>query len=269
MTMEIDRIANRIAAGVQSTQEQSIQTSQQEGASAILGGASVTVTRGASSDLERLVLRLKSESAETRQDLAQRRISLLSTVLDGMAERISQKEHDALLEIEGLESANTALQSDIVSLTASKATAIANRDALQAQIESLEKLTENEIKNGEDHRELIEKLKAQKAEEDAKIQACENAISAKSAQITANTAKISTLISGVGAATLREVAAAVKAAAGAEELAEPEDSESASEREKAEKKAELNDPAAVLREALDRLDAEIEKTLEENQAIKA
>lgn len=268
--MEINKIANRIADGVQSAQEQGIQTAQQqEGASAILGGESVTVTRGVSSDLERLVLRLKSESAETRQDLAQRRISLLSTVLDGMAERISQKERDALLQIEGLESANAALNSEIATLAAAKNAALAKRDALQAQIETLEKLTENEIKNGEEHRELVEELKRQKAEEEAKIASFENAIVSKTARISANSAQIPALISAVGAALLREVASAVKAAAVSDELTEPERTESASEREKAEKKAELNDPAAALREALDRLDAEIAKTLEENQAIKA
>ncbi len=267
--MEIDRIANRNAAGVQSAQEQGIQTTQQKESAAILGGASVTVTRGVSSDLERLVLRLKNENAETRQDLAKRRISILSTVLDGMAERISRKEREALLEMEKLNGESDALRAEIESLRESSRAAAARRDALQAQIEALEKLIENEIKNGEEHRELIEKLKAQKAEEEAKIAACENAIASKSAQIVSNGERVSALISSVGAATLREVAAALKAASGADEIEAPEESDSASKREKAEKKAERNDPAAALREALERLDEEIAKTFAENQAIKA
>ena len=68
---------------------------------------------------------------------------------------------------------------------------------------------------------------------------------------------------------MREVTAAVKAAAGADDVEVSDVSESNAEREKAEKKAEANDPAALFRAALDKLEAEIRKTLEENQAIKA
>ena len=58
----------------------------------VLGGESLTVTSGAMSDLEKLVARLKNENENTRQSVTQRRISILGTVLDSMADRISEAE---------------------------------------------------------------------------------------------------------------------------------------------------------------------------------
>ena len=265
--MDIDRIANRVTTSISFAQEQEVQ--QQSQSAPIIGGQSVNVTNGVSSDLEKLVLQLKSENANTQEALAQQRIAILSTVLDSMSERVSQQQKEALLEMEKLNSANSALEKEIAALRDSKQTLIADRDLLQMQIESLEKMTETEIENGEAHRELIAELKEKLAEDDKKIRECENAIASKASQISANSAKIEGLIASVGAATMREVTAAVKAAAGADDVEVADVSESNAEREKAEKKAEANDPAALFRGALDKLEAEIRKTLEENQAIKA
>ena len=55
----------------------------------------------------------------------------------------------------------------------------------------------------------------------------------------------------------------------ANEADAPEPRETNAQREKAEKKAEANDPAAAIREALDKIDAQIMKTIEENLEIKA
>lgn len=266
--MDIDRIANKVATSVSFAQEQEIQ--QQSQTAPIIGGQSVNVTNAVTSDLEKLVLQLKNENSNTQEALAQQRLALLSTVLDSMVERVSQQQKEALLEMEKLNIANTALEKEIAALQSTKANAVADRNILQMQIESLEKMTETEIENGEAHRELIAELKEQREEDDKKIRECENAIASKSAQIASNNGRIESLIASVGAATIREVTAAVSAAAaGADEIEVSDTSESNAEREKAEKKAEANDPAALFRAALDKLDAEIRKTLEENQSIKA
>jgi chromosome segregation ATPase len=304
--MNIDRIANQVATGISGSQEPSISQGQSTQSAPILGGASVKVTDGFSTDLEKLILQLKEENASTQQALAQRRISLLATVLDGMTEQVSQQEAAAMLEIEKLNSANTVLEAEIADLQSEKAAAATasqgyqsqisesekaaaasdakvadltkqiaslkagvQSEAIQAQIETLEKLVENEIKNGEAHRKQIAELKEKKAEEDKKILACENAIASKTNEIATNKARSSQLIASVSAATMRIVAAAVAAAAEATEIDGADESESVAEREKAEKKAEANNPAFLLREALDKLDAEITKTFEKNQAIKA
>ena len=60
----------------------------------ILDGASVTVTSGAMTDLEKLVARLKNESDDAKMSVTQRRIAVLQTVLDTMADRITEKERE-------------------------------------------------------------------------------------------------------------------------------------------------------------------------------
>ena len=82
----------------------------------LLGGESVKVTDGAMTDLEKLVARLKNENEATRQSVAQRRISILSTVLDSMADRITAAEKENLLKIEELNGEKAGLQNELAAL---------------------------------------------------------------------------------------------------------------------------------------------------------
>ena len=236
-------------------------------ASPILAGASLKVTSAVMSDLEKLVAQLKNESSETRMSVAQRRISILQSVLSSMADRITAAQRDNIVKIEELSSDLADEQSNIASYNKDLAAAQAASAALDAQIKALENAVKNEIQNGEDHRKQVEELKRQKAEEDEKILNLKNSIASAEAKVAGLKDSIASLTEAVGAAALSEVEASVRSAAN--EADAPEPRETNAQREKAEKKAEANDPAAAIREALDKIDAQIMKTIEENLEIKA
>lgn len=268
--MAIDISINRAATTAAQTDFATNEGMVAQGAAAapVLGGENVTVTNAVTSDLEKLVLQLKNETAEVRQSVAERRIAILTTVLDAMAERISEKEKQNLIEIETLNVEIADAKSEISEKEKALATAKNNSAALQTQIDALEKQIENAVKDGEDHRKQVEELKKQKAEEDAKIQDLTNAISSLQTKISGCNAKIATLTKEIGAATMSEVAAAVKAAAG-EAMPAQDERVTAAENDKAEKKAAEVDVSATIRKALDRIDEEILRTLAENRTVKA
>lgn len=233
----------------------------------ILGGAAVKVTSGASTDLEKLVARLKSESNETRQSVAQRRIAILLTVLGAMADRVTEAQKNNLVKIESLNGLIEDTEKLIEGLVAEKSTAEMRSAALQAKIDELEKAIERAVKDGEEHNKQVEELKEQKKQEDEKIRDITNAIASAQAKIANLNDQVAACVDAIGAATMSEVAAAVKAAAG--NVPAPEETESHADLEKKERKAEASNPVNVIRDALDRLDADIRKTIEENQVVKA
>ena len=249
-------------AGTIDVQTPGVKTSE------LLSGQGVKVTDGSLSDLEKLVLKLKSETTATRMSVAERRMAVLSTVLDSMAERISEQERAALLEVEGLNLNIDDTKKDIAKWQSQITTAEANSLLLQTQIEALEDQIKLAVKDGEEHRKQVEKLKEQKAEEDAKIKDLKNAIASAKTKIEGWEGKIESLLGSIGAATMAEVSAAVKAAAG-DATATSLERESEADRAKAEAKAIANNPANVIHDALMRLDDEIAKTLEEAQVVKA
>jgi len=233
----------------------------------ILGGDSLKVTSAVMSDLEKLVARLKNESSETRMSVAQRRISILQTVLSSMADRISEAQRTNIVKIEELsgEIADEEANIDAYAKDLSKAEAMSA--LLDAKIKELERTIKNEVQNGEDHREQVAELKRQKAEVDAKISSLKNAIASAEAKVAGLKASIASLSEAVGASALNEVAELVRSAASEAKTTEPR--ETNADREKAQMKAEANDPANVIREALGRIDEQIMKTIEENLEIKA
>ena len=233
----------------------------------VLGGESLKVTSAIMSDLEKLVAQLKNESDETRMSVAQRRISILQTVLSSMADRISEAQRNAIIEIESLSGSLAEEEANIVADNKELAAAKAASAALDAQIKALENAVENEIQNGEDHRKQVEELKRQKAETDAKIGRLENAIASAEAKVAGLKDSIARLSETVGTTTLSEVEAYVRSAAS--EANPPELRETNADREKALEKAEANDPARAIREALDKIDEQIMKTIEDNLEIKA
>lgn len=223
----------------------------------ILGGKSLTVTDGAMTDLEKLVAMLKNESEATRQSVAERRLSILSTVLDSMADKISAAERENLLKIEELNGEKSNLEKEVASLTKDK-------NVIQALIDSLDKQIEQAVKDGADHREQVEKLKAQRAEQQAKLDGIEASIKSTATKIAGIDAKIATCTKAIAGSTLNEVAAALKAAAG-EAKPEAEKTETQAEREKAEAKNAAFDIALHISAALDKIDGQIRALLDEAQ----
>ena len=76
----------------------------------LLGGENVKVSSGAVTDLEKLVARLKNENQNTQMSVAQRRISILQTVLDSMAGQVSEAQRNGILAIENLNASKTELE---------------------------------------------------------------------------------------------------------------------------------------------------------------
>lgn len=233
----------------------------------ILGGAAVTVTSGASTDLEKLVARLKSENEETRQSVAQRRIAILLTVLGAMADRVTETQKNNFVKIEALNGEIDDTEKLIAGLDKELAAAKLRSAEMQAKIDALEKAVERAVEDGKEHNKQVEKLKEQKAREDDKIRDIMNAIASAKAKIAGLEKQVAECVEAIGAATMSEVAAAVKAAAG--NVPAPEETESQADVDKKERKAEASNPVNVIRDALDRLDADIRKTIEENQVVKA
>ncbi len=160
------------------------------------------------------------------------------------------------------------LKAELEALQAKLDTATGSDAALlEAKIDTVEKAIERAVKDGEAHRKQVEKLKQQKSEDDAKARQYGNDIDALRQQTDACQALINECEKAIGALTLSEVAAAVRAAAGEVNTA-PEKADSTAEQQKAEAKAIANDPLAAIREALDRMDADIMRTIEENQVLK-
>ncbi|MBP5285879.1 MAG: hypothetical protein ILO34_07235 [Kiritimatiellae bacterium] len=230
----------------------------------ILDGKALTVTSAAASDLEKLVARLKNETGDVRLSVAQRRISILQTVLDSMADRISETERTKLVEIEMLNGEKAAANLELSGLKTDKT-------SLELKIEELDRAIERALQEGEDHRERVEELKAQRAEEQEKLDRVENAIASAAAKISGIDAKIAECTRAIAATTLNEVAAAMRIAAGenAPSQAPAGRAESDADRAKEEVKAQATDVANIISEALDKIDAQILAALDEAQVVKA
>lgn len=252
------------AANVGETQD----GAKAESAKQLLGGKSVRVTSGAMTDLEKLVAQLKSETDDTRQSVSQKRISILMTVLNSMADRVTERQKNAFVELEDLCSKLSDIERDISGWTAEKASAAQKSAELDIMIKSLENAVDNALQDGEDHRKQVEKLKAQKANLDEKIRQLENAISSAKTKASGIQASISQCSEAIGAATLSEVSAAVRMAV-SEEKGLPERAETQSDRDKQAKKEEETSIANSIHESLERIDAEMSKTVEGNREIKA
>ena len=229
----------------------------------LMSSEALKVTSGASTDLEKLVAQLKNENDDTRQSVAQRRIAILKTVLNTMATRITAVQMANLIQLENLDLELSDVKGKISGMEVEKAQAEFRSAELDAKIQALEKAVEQAIEDGETHREQVDELKRQKKAEDEKIRDLTNAIESAKGKVTSLNGKIADCTAAIGAATLSEVAEAVKAAAG--DVKPQEDRESSADRDKAEKKAVELNPANIIREALDKIDADIIKTIEKER----
>lgn len=237
---------------------------QDKASGPILKGESVTITSGAMSDLEKLVARLKNETSDTRQSVAQRRISIMQTVIDSRNIQVTESQMASLVNIEELGSEKAELQRELAEITVQKNDAQGRITLLDMQIEALEKQIAQAVEDGEDHRQKVAELKEQRSREQAKLDRLEGVIASISAKIAGIDVKVSECTSTIGATTLAEVSKALRDAAGAAS-ASAEKAESNADRVEAEKKALANDVALALSESLDEIDAQIAKVIDEAQ----
>jgi len=262
--LNINKAATTLVSDTKLSEDQGATQSTKLGS--VLGGENVKVTSGAMSDLEKLVAQLKNESESAKMSVAQRRISILQTVLDSMAGRVTETQKNAILEIETLNAEKAGLEKEFGGLISDKAAVEGNIALLDAKIEALERQIQQAVKDGADHREQVEKLKRQRAEEQTKLDRIEGAIKSVSAKIADVDGKIAKCTEVIGSATLNEVSAALRAAAG-DEKPDTERAESDAERRKAEEKAEATDIAKSISESLDKIDDQIRQVLDEAQEL--
>ena len=232
----------------------------------ILGGESLTVTSGATTDLEKLVAQLKNESEATRQNVAQRRVALLQTVLDSMADKVTEAEKENLLEIEKLNGQKGDLEKELAGLKGDKAATEGRIAAIDMEIERLGNLIKQAVKDGADHRERVAELKELRAREQAKLDQIEGAIKSASAKIASIDGKIAECTKAIASTTLSEVSAALRTAAG-EEKPDAEKAESDSDRKKAAAKEEAADIGRLISESLAKIDEQIMKKIDEAREL--
>ena len=265
--LNTNKVATSVAGGTKLTEDQGVAQGVKLGA--VLGGENVKVTSAAMSDLEKLVARLKNENEETKMSISQRRISILQTVLDSMAGRITDSQKENILEIETLSDEKAVLEEELAGLNSDKADVKGRISVLDTQIEALEKQIDQAVEDGKKHREQVAKLKRQREEEQVKLDRIEGAIKSTYSKISGVDGKISTCTAAIGSATLNAVSSALRAAAG-EVDADVERPESDAERRKAEEKAEATDIAKHIRESLDKIDDQIlQKIAEAQELVKA
>ena len=234
----------------------------------VLGGENVKVTSGAMTDLEKLVAQLKSENEDAKLSVSQRRISILQTVLDSMRDRITQAERESLVKIEELNGEKAGAETELAGLQRDKASTEGRIAELDMKIAELEKAVARAVQDGEDHREQVEKLKAQRAEEREKLDRIDTAIESANAKIAGIDVKIAECTNTIAATTLNEVASALRAAArdaGSSPSAEETGDERNADRVERDRKEEAADIGNVIRESLDKIEGQIRALLDEAQ----
>ncbi len=270
----------------------------QSAPAAVLGGPGVSVSVTGSA-LDKLVAKVKGESDDARLAPAKRRIAIILTVLSALNVKITESQKNNLAQIEALQSQIDELAKLLSSKEGTLSADEAKIAALEAQIESLKKAVENAVKEGEEHRKQVEELKRNRAEEDAELKRAETALAKSEAALAAAQAgltkargdldtakkavaadtqeiagiksqiaslekKVGECAAAVGDTTLAALAAGLRTDA---PEVEPAIRETEADREKAEAKEIANNPLRVIREALDRMDADILKTIEDNRTL--
>ena len=267
MAIELD--TTRIASQTTTAATQNNAPALQEAKlTPVLGGENVKVTSGAMSDLEKLVAQLKNETDETKMSLTQQRISILSTVLDSMSDRISATERENLLKIEELNGEKTEAKDELAGYEAEKTASEGRIAALDVQIAALEQAIEQAVQDGKDHREQVQKLKEQRAEEQQKLDQINDAISSANAKISGIDVKIAECSQSIAKTTLNEVANALRIAANENyslSSSAVDERESNADRVEQDKKEEETDIGNVIRKSLDKIDDQIRKVLDEAQ----
>ena len=270
------------------------------GSAAVLDGPSVKVSV-TGSQLDKLVAKVKGETEDARLDAAKRRIAIVLTALRALNLQMTEKQKNSLAQLEVLQGQLDALSEALNGKTSEEAADKMREAELQARIDQLKKAVENAIKDGEEHRKLVEELKRTRAADDAELRRAETALAKSEAAIAAAQAnldkarsdlsaaktatesvkadiaqlksqiagietRISECVAAVGDKALTALASALRSDSTTEA---PEIHETNADREKEKAKEYANDPLRVIREALDRMDADILRTIDENRTVLA
>ena len=293
-------LASTLATQAGEAQESKTNASQE--VSPLLDGPSVTVSHAPASDLEKLVARLKDENDERKVAMTKQRLASVLEAYTARFGTLSAQQTANLEGIAANNDAIDAKTAELEKVQAEMAAAKGKSTVMQAQIESLERAVAQAVEDGKIHRENVAKLKEQiaadaenedlKAELEketaalensekalgtaqadlAKAQADAGALSAQIASLAGSAEKLESEIAALEADNAKRVAelgsqTVSNLLAALDDVAPADATERAptpAEEEKAEQKALANDPANLLREAMDRMDASILRTIDEN-----
>lgn len=301
----IQNIDPNIASALATQADQSKETKTAAGKelSPVLGGPAVAVTQAPASDLEKLVARLKNENDNMKAELTQRRLASVLDVYTARYGELTDQQAQILKDIAANNASIADLKDELDPLAAEKTAADAQMAIMEAKIDELQRAIDRAVAEGKAHRELVAKLKeqlardtenedlkAELAKEEAAVALLEGekvaldkelktAVSQAAAQeakldaLQAKTDELEGRISALEASNAKlasqlgpQTVANLLAAFLEENTANPvERNTSVAEEAKAELKAIANDPANLIRDAMDRMDASILRTIDENR----
>ena len=271
----------------------------QSAPSAVLGGPNVSISVTGSA-LDKLVAKVKGETDDARLDAAKRRIAIVLTILAALNVEVTDTQKKNLAQLEALQGMLDELAEILNDKDSELSSAEAASAALAAKIAELEAAVKRAVQEGEAHRKQVEELKKTRAEDDVELRAAQDALAASEAAaalaqanltkaradladaqgkcdaITKDIAETKSQIAGlekkvvdcaaaVGDKALASLAAGLRSSAPEVEPAGLRETEA--DREKEEAKEIANDPLRVIRDALNRMDADIRRTIEDNRTL--
>ncbi len=256
MAIELDttRHAAQLAAATANEPSTANATSAQK-LSSLLGGAPVKVTDGSMTDLEALVARLKNDQEKSKYTML---MASLGTIGDSLTEAQKKKVEEGMK----LADEEKALENRIMALDGEIASAKAGSLVLQAKIDALTKQIEAAVEDQKEHNRLVREqaeLKAELAVRNAAVEKKEEARKAAANDLSKVSGKISALIDSIGVNVLKTIANEFA------QIMKPEEQESNAQEDKREKKAEEVDVFLSIRDAIDKFEAVLRDTLEENR----
>ena len=272
---------------------------RQTAAAPVLGGPGVTVTVSGSS-LDKLVEKVKGESEDARLAAAKRRIAIVLTVLAALNVEVTDTQKKNLAQLAALQGTLDELSEILNGKNDKLSAADAATAALAAKTAELEAAVARAVKDGEAHRKQVEELKKTRSADDAELRAAQDALAkAEAAEALARTnlskartdldaaqgkcdaikkeigemksriagleKQVADCAAAIGDKALAAIAAGLRASA--PEVEPPGVRETEADREKEEARQIANDPLRAIRAALDRMDADIRKTIEDNRTL--
>lgn len=248
----------------------------------ILAGKSLTVSN-ALSDIEKLVAKIETESADARESVAKMRINAVLTLLEGMNVNLTAEQAEAFAQILELGEQSNVLEGELAELYTKYGITDSTLSSviMDAKIKSLERAVERAVQEGKDHLENVEKAKElresdQESEKVTELKAQLETAKADKARIADLESKISSISAQIDEATaaigekaLANIAAALEAKANTDDVTFDEKPKSAAELEKDALKEVQTNPLKAIREALERQDEVVLDTIGENRELKA
>ena len=255
MGIEID--TSRLSASYQTqTQDAASGAVAAKALASLFGsGSSVAVTSGATTDLEALIEKLRSENERAK-------FSVLLTSLSAIGQSLTDAQKRTLEQGLALSEKLDALTQSLDGYSQTLAKDKADAAILQAKIDSLQKQIDQAVADGKEHNELVAEQKRVRAELAAKEQTIadtQGKIDTTKNEIASVKAQISVLVSSIGENAVKTIANELAM------LSNPEKAERPAEADKDAAKEAETDPFAAIRDSLGRIERDIRETIEENR----